>query len=93
MDKHRPKVGPLTSYKPPREPRIRPWDLSRSIDRVKIYILVDLELHSAYLMPIHAKTRYKYNIFGSGVPRSYLILSYLAWMGAAPASGAAPAAV
>ena len=45
----RPKVGPLTPYKPPFNPINRPWDLSRSIDLEEIYILVDLELHGAYL--------------------------------------------
>ena len=50
-------LGPLDPYKPPFNPINRPRDLSSSIDLVEIYILVDLELHSAYLMPIHAKTR------------------------------------
>merc|ERR1711886_8670 len=49
----RPNVGPLTPYKPPFNPINRPWDLSRSIDLVKIYILVDLELHRTYLGPIY----------------------------------------
>ena len=43
------------AYKPPFKPINRPWDLSRSIELEKIYILVDLELHSAYLRPIHAQ--------------------------------------
>ena len=33
----------------------RPWDLSRSIELGQIYIFVVLELHSAYLIPIHAQ--------------------------------------
>ena len=57
ISKNRPKVRPLTPYKAHFNPINRPRDLSRSIDLVEIYILVDLELHSAYLMPIHAKTR------------------------------------
>ena len=57
ISKNRPKVGPLTPYKAPFKPINRPWDRSRSIDLDEIYILVDLELHSAYLMAIHAKTR------------------------------------
>ena len=55
IHKIRPEVGPLTPYKPPFNPINRPWDLSRSIDLEEIYILVDLELHRAYLRPIHAQ--------------------------------------
>ena len=47
--KFRPKVGPLTPYKPPFNPINRPWDPSRSIELEEIYILVDLELRGAYL--------------------------------------------
>ena len=57
ISKNRPKVGPLTPYKAPFKPINRPWDRSRSIDLDEIYILVYLELHSAYLMAIHAETR------------------------------------
>ena len=45
------------SYKLPLDPINRPWDLSRSIDLVKIYILVDLELHSSYRMLVQARRR------------------------------------
>ena len=48
-------LGPLDPYKPPFNPINRPWDLSRSIELGQIYIFVDLELHSAYLIPIHAQ--------------------------------------
>ena len=43
------------AYKPLCNPINRPWDLSRSIELEEIYILVDLELHRAYLRPIHAQ--------------------------------------
>ena len=49
------RLGPLDPYKPPFNPINRPWDLSRSIELGLIYIFVDLELHSAYLIPIHAQ--------------------------------------
>ena len=55
--KIRPKVGPLTPHEPPFNPINQPWDPSRSIELEEIYILVDLEFHSVYLMAIHAKTR------------------------------------
>ena len=41
------------AYKPCFNPINRPWDPSRSIDLVKIYIWVDLELHRTYLGPIY----------------------------------------
>ena len=50
-------VDPLDPYKPPFNPINRPWDPSRSIELEEIYILVDLELHGAYLRPIHAQGR------------------------------------
>ena len=49
-------LGPLDPYKPPFNPINRPWDPARSIELDEIYIFVDLELHSAYLIAIHAKT-------------------------------------
>ena len=49
--KFRPKVGPLTPYKPPFNPINRPWDPSRSIELEEIYILVDLELHNIWRHP------------------------------------------
>ena len=45
------------AYKPPFNPIIQPWDLSRSIELEEIYILVDLELHWAYLRPILGEPR------------------------------------
>ena len=48
-------LGPLDLYKPPFKRINRPWDLSGSIELGQIYIFVDLELHSAYLIPIHAQ--------------------------------------
>ena len=37
--KFRPKVGPLTPYKPPFNPINRPWDPSRSIELEKIFMI------------------------------------------------------
>ena len=47
----------MTPYKAYFNPINRPRDLSRSIDLVKIYILVDLELHSSYRMLVQARRR------------------------------------
>ena len=41
----------------------RPWDPSRSIELEEIYILVDLELHSAYLMPCSCQNKLNIKYF------------------------------
>ena len=48
-------VGPLFRYIRYFNTILRCWDLSRSIELGQIYTLVDLELNSADLMPIHGK--------------------------------------
>ena len=63
-------LGPLDPYKLLFNPINRPWDLSRSIELGLIYIFVDLELHSAYLIPIHAQKGQIYSIFGENQLKS-----------------------
>ena len=61
IHKIRPKVGPLTPYKPPFNPINRPWDPSRSIELEKSFIMMVLRayqhLSEAHFMP-------KQGIFG-----------------------------
>ena len=69
-------LGPLDLYKPPFNPINRPWDLSRSIELGQIYFFVDLELHSAYLIPIHAQKVQMKSIFESGLVWRRLVWLY-----------------
>ena len=87
IHKIRPKVGPLTPYKPPFNPINRPWDPSRSIELEKSFIMMVLRayqhLSDAHFMPKQAK----YKVFlGSGLAWPGLAWPGLVWVGAAPAA-------
>ena len=68
IHKIRPKVGPLTPYKPPFNPINRPWDPSRSIELEKSFVMMVLRayqhLSDAHFMPKQAKHKV---FLGSGL--------------------------